>query len=91
MRQLRRADTNDSKIAIRIVADQVRGKSPRVGERNVEFTRAMNDVAVRENEAIRGDDKARAAAMTRTASRFILDANVNDRGRNLVHGGSHSA
>jgi hypothetical protein len=60
--QVRRIDENDGQIGFWIVAHEVGRKHPAIRQRDFHPGRAMNHVAIGENEAIRRNDKARPAA-----------------------------
>ena len=61
-----------SQIGFGIVADHRGLKLPAVGERGLDMFRAVDDMAIRENETIRSEDEARAAASHFAALRLLL-------------------
>ena len=60
--EMGRVDAQDGEVRVRIIADQGRGEHPSVRQGDFDFVGRVDDVAVRENEAIRRDDKTRSAA-----------------------------
>ena len=57
---MRRMDAQDGEIGFRIIADQVGGHLPAVGERRLNFFGAMHDVAVRQQISVGRKNKTRA-------------------------------
>ena len=81
MRKLRSIDANNRKISIRIVADQLCGKFPTIGNGDHGFACTMHDVAISQNETIWRDNESRtASALFSFCARF----NVHHRRRDPV-------
>ena len=58
-------DADDGDVGIAVLADEVGGALAAVGQRDVDRGRAVDDVAVGEDEAVGREDEARAAARLR--------------------------
>src|SRR5438477_12163393 len=76
MLNIRRVDSNDCQVGLRIGPNQSRRKDPRIVERDLELTRAVDHVAVCQNESIARNDESRSAALTTLATEH---ANVDHR------------
>ena len=72
---------------MRVVADNVGVGLPAVGKRHLDPLGAMHDVAVGQDEPVRRDDKARAAAqaLARPAAHF----DIYDRRPDFLGGADH--
>ena len=70
-------EAEDGQVRVRIVADDVGAKRTAVGERDDDLRRTRHDVAVREDEAVRGEEEARAAA--------AADIDLRDGGADDLH------
>ena len=60
--QMGRVDAHDSEVRVRVVAHKRCRKHPSVCQRDFDLVRGVYDMAVRQQETIGRDDKARAAA-----------------------------
>ena len=57
MLNVRRVDSNDRQIGLRISPDKPRRKNARVVQRYLKLARTVNDMAVRQDESISRDDE----------------------------------
>jgi hypothetical protein len=86
MLQVWSVDANDGKIRIRIVTDQLRWKYAGIVKGDFQFSGAVHDMAVRENEAVGSNDQAAACASATAADTFSTNIHhtrrdaVGDRG-----------
>ena len=76
MLNIRRVDSNDRQVRLRIGPDQTRRKDARIVERYLELTRAVDHVAVCQDESIARNDESRTAALATLATEH---ANVHHR------------
>ena len=60
--EIGRGDTDHGDVGVAVLADEISGALTAVGERDVDRGRAVNDVAVREDEPVAREDKPGAAA-----------------------------
>ena len=60
--EIGRRDTDHGDVGVAVLADEIGGALTAVGERDVDRGRAVNDVAVREDEPVAREDKPGAAA-----------------------------
>ena len=60
--EIGRGDTDHGDVGVAVLADEIGGALTAVGERDVDRGRAVNDVAVREDEPVAREDKPGAAA-----------------------------
>ena len=67
---------NDREVGVGIAADDIGAKRSAIGQRHREARRTMDDVAVREDEAVRGEDDTGPAA--------ALGVDLHDRRPNHV-------
>jgi hypothetical protein len=72
--KLRRINSNDCKIGVRIVARQQRRVFASIWQVHSNGTRRMNDVTIGQNESIRSDNKTRA--VTAELARPALDVDA---------------
>jgi hypothetical protein len=82
--KLGRIDTNDGQIGIRILANKVSVWATSIGEDYLDFVGTVDDVAVRKDEAVVGDEKSRATAGPLAIP--LANFNVHNRRANLVGG-----
>ena len=77
-----RVDAQDREVGVGVVADEARGPAAAVGQRDPDGGRSLHDVAVRQQEAVRRQGEAGAAALAAAAPG--ADRHVDDaRGRAL--------
>ena len=84
MLNVRGVDPNDRQIRLGIGPDYPRRKDARIVQRDLELTRSVNHVAVREDEAVSRNDEPRAASLTTLATEH---ANVYHRRRDSIYDG----
>ena len=82
MLEIRRIDADDREIGLGIGADELRGIDARVMQRDFDLARAVDDVAVREDEAVARDDETGAAALAAFAAEH---ADVHHARRDTIH------
>ena len=92
VRKVRRIDSNHSEIRIGIIAGQLRRILAPVRQAHRNLIRVVNDVAVGQNEAVRGDDETGATApdfaWAAPTIETLFDIDVNDRRADAI-GGAH--
>src|SRR5436309_12413422 len=93
-----RIDPDYRQVGIRIVTDQVRLKPPAIREGHLDFGGLLHDMTVRQDKAIRREDKTgpiaahltRAAWISRpTMSRLVVNFQIDDRRADLLRCGDY--
>ena len=60
--EVRRINPDDRQVRVRVCADEMRVRVPAIGQRDFNLVRAVDHVAVGQDEPVRRDDESRAAA-----------------------------
>ncbi len=90
---LRRINADDRQVCFRVFANQIGRKDLAIGQRDFQLVRSMDNVTIRENKAVRRDNKTGAgtAAFLSTLSLFIrfMDADIDHRRADLIDRAGH--
>jgi hypothetical protein len=96
--EVRTADSDDGKVGLGIVANELSFRLTAIGKRDPDSRRAMDHVAVRNDVAVGRDDEARAAACGRVGIARITprpgrmrDFDIHHRRTDGLGGAGHGA
>ena len=91
--EVRRINPENRQVRVRVCADEMRVRVPAIGQRDFNPVRAMNDVAVGQDEPVRRDDKSGAAAtrlLPRASCPGFSHVNLHHRRADRFRGGNNS-